>query len=238
MRFILYVNFWGTLEKIRGAVDGDPLFHRSDLRLAQARFAQVLRKAAEAAPECKVAHVSDTAYVSGSEVDSLLRFAAHSFQAQMRTNEGVFKFWPLRGAIACDTDPFLSPDLMLRENIWSLQLDGEAPIEAANLEKSAQKGVRLFLTENAAERVHALPLRACETRGLRHYEANWMAGPEKDGSYLTPETRAFLAMVTQSLHGRGGNYPRQTGASIEDLVDWSADGLRNDRAGTAKRRPH
>lgn len=237
MRFVLYVNFWGTLEKIRGAVDGDPLFQRSDLRSAQARFAQVLREAAEVHPECRVAHVSDTAYVSGNEVDPLLRFAARSFQAQMRTTEGGFKFWPLRGAIARDAGPLSPQDLMLRENIWSLRLDGEAPVEAANLEKSAQKGVRLFLTESAAETASALPLRACETRGLRHYEANWMTGPGRDDSYLTPETRAFLAMATQSLHGRGGNYPRQTGASVDDLVDWSTDCSVSGRTETAKSHP-
>lgn len=216
MRYIFYLNLWGTLEKLRGSDDSDTLFARRDLARAQARFAEVLLARSKTSPKCRVLHLPDSAYAVCSDVDPLLEFAAGVFQDTIRDRQAEFHFWPLRGAIACDRRTDDGIDLMSQGSFHSLRLDGEAPVEAAHLEKSAQKGARLFLTEAAANGARALRTRECETRGVRHVEANWMSS-----GFLTKETLEFFSRTSKTLFERGGNYPRQMGASLDDLTEWA-----------------
>ena len=217
MRYVLYVNLWGTLEKLRDAGADDVLFRRDDFNACQAHFAKVLDVLASASPSYEVSLASDTAYVTADALDTLVDFAAALFQAAVRPTGRPFALWPLRAAIAADDSPS-SPEksyVPVAKNLRSLAVWGAAPVEAANLEKSAQKGFRLFLTkECGATYCGSWPIRACETRGLEHYEIGWLASPK--GRELGEHFRREAAELLE----RGGNYSRKLGASLDDLTDW------------------
>lgn len=222
MRYVLYLNLWGTLEKIREATADDPLFQRNDLVDCQRHFETALALAAQRAPETEVLHFVDSAFAVSKNVVSLTHFANEVFRTILLGEGQTFCFWPVRGAIACDDEPivFQASD-RASSNFRSLPLYGPAPVEAANLEKSAQKGMRLFLTDAAARQSMGLNLRPCSTRGIEHFEANWLTSEFLARSYGEKSVHDHLHATAEILFSRGGNYARQMGASINDLVEWA-----------------
>ncbi|MCM2281431.1 MAG: hypothetical protein NDI61_06250 [Bdellovibrionaceae bacterium] len=215
MRYILYLNLWGTLEKLRDAPTDDSVFHATEFHLCQEHFLGILTEIASRSPKIQLFHSIDSAYAVCSSADAALDVAQQVFHASL-LNHARFVFWPLRGAIACD-DGATALSESLRPTLPNLQthfLFGQAPIEAANLEKTAQKGMRLFLSERAALGAKRLHLRTCSTRGLLHEEACWAQG-------LTNDLRDHMKIMAERLFEKNSNYARQMGASLDDLLEWS-----------------
>lgn len=217
MRYVLYLNLWGTLEKLRSASTSDTLFNTGDVLTCQQGFENTLSSVSLRYPTATILHATDSAHIVCPSIDELLLLARDVFQ-NLLAQRPPFVFWPLRGAIACDENAearsgFLSSGER-SEHFRSIALFGPAPIEAANLEKSAQKGFRLLLTTAAARDARTLPLRPCSTRGIEHMEACWSVG-------LDSEIRQALLGTMHALLERDGNYARQMASSIDDLLEWS-----------------
>jgi hypothetical protein len=230
--YVLYLNLWGTTAKLWEKTPGDHLFPESDLVACQKHFTNVLRSLARNSPALRVTQMGDLALATSSDSHALLRFTATVFQEMAIERVGSeerFRLWPLRGAIAKG----------IRENFGErsdtpgfsgASVPGTGSVEAAYLEKSAQKGMCLFLTREAARDIPAGLSRLTRTRltrGVEHFEFNWMKAQTIENS--TPflgrqvqdrTVREHLHRTSRELIDIESNYFQQMGASISDLLSW------------------
>jgi hypothetical protein len=235
--FVLYLNLWGTTAKLWESTPFDDLFSATELLNCQYHFHKILFEMPETFLNVEVIKMGDLAYVTSQDLETLLRLSCKVFQeiTLFQTHAGPeFKIWPIRGAIASQP---ASKDLFLKDSLF-----GTASVESAYLEKSGQKGMRLFLSSQAIEKngwknlenePHQLLrlMRPRTTRGLEHLEVNWMVADEHShntslGGYLkkTISDRTIeenLRTAAKSLIEIESNYCQQLGASIRDLLDWS-----------------
>lgn len=196
-RNVLYFNLWGTTAKMWEARTGDPIFSRDQIRTCQEHFATIIERTASRFAKIEAVAMADHGYVFANQADSLCLFAIEVFQTMYNYN-GQYVFWPLRAGIA-----------------------GEA-VEAAWLEKAGQKGARLLLSQPIGE---GLPrdfmIRPVETRGLAHFELNWLHWPQPP---WIPERinqiESHLIESALSLMNSETNYARQMASSIHDLTSW------------------
>jgi hypothetical protein len=132
----------------------------------------------------------------------------------MLSHINEFSLWPLRGAIA------VSPRL----DNPAEKFMGRGVVEAALIEKSALKGLRLFVTHEAL-RLGDSPVtfahRSSMVRGTEHHEVNWLANSDSqsDSEY---EVRLCKALTECANHllSLDSNYCCQLGSSLKDLLRW------------------
>lgn len=212
-RFVLYLNAWGTAAKLLAPDDGDTFSRPDDIRAFQKHFTSTLRESATCSPSIAVYQLGDVAFATCTELDPLLAFAIAVFRAILEP-PGRFAIWPLRGAI-CQGEWHV--DLQSKENLFeSISLEGDANVTAARLEKSAQKGMRLFIANDAAAHLsdsRRKTLRPSRAREIDLFEVNWLIDhPRLQGEL---ESRAPALMAVDS------NYCRQLAASFNDLIRWA-----------------
>jgi hypothetical protein len=195
LTYVLYLNLWGTTAKL--SPDQVPFcqkyFHQR-VRESAERFA------VEAYP------LVDYAYVYSSDLARLCTFAVDVFGA-MIFPEGRAPLWPLRGAIARGAEPALG----LEPIPWL----GVGSVHAAELEKSAQKGMRLLIDHRALTGAVREPTREFAVRGTGQFEVNWLV------PRLGEIDRERLVRVCADLMEEGTNYSQQLSASLSGLLRWA-----------------
>jgi hypothetical protein len=234
--FVLYLNLWGTTAKLWEKTPGDDLFPDSDLLSCQRHFTRTLHELVtqgpeSRSPELKAVQMGDLAYVTSSDPEELLLFGAQILQKMTIETCGEtqrFRLWPLRGAIArgVEANAFNWPET---KKFLGAAIPGPGSIEAAYLEKSAQKGMRLFLTDEVQKQIphhHAPIIRSRQTRGTEHFEINWMKAPTGETPYLDRRAQAqslreHLQRTSRELIEVESNYFQQLGASFADLLSWT-----------------
>ena len=154
MTYVLYLNLWGTNAKLpRDEVSLCQTFFHQRVRLSAGKYA------VEAYP------LVDYAYVYSHHLAPLTAFAVEVFGA-MIFPEGRAKLWPLRGAIAMGAQP--------AAGLIPIPWVGVGSVHAAELEKSAQKGMRLLIDHRAKDeelRPEAGDKRNATERQEKHQEA-------------------------------------------------------------------
>jgi hypothetical protein len=210
-QFVLFLNHWGACAKVLHPDDGGLYFRAEDLASCQQHFHETLLATAKGRKTVEVAQAGDDAYVYCDDVKFLLDFATRFFQ-DITVRAGAFSVWPVRGALAEGAEKI--------NELWT----GPGQVDAAYLEKSAQKGMRLFITEPLGARLQSKWFRQVSTKGYPHWEINWMkSGGE---SYLRralgPRTMAeHFDQAGTKLIGVDSDFCRQLGASFKDLLRWS-----------------
>lgn len=241
--YVLYVNLWGTTAKILQAQENSEhplasLYSQCSLIDCQVHFSHLLQtlttkhplpplNGSETSP-LNWAQIGDYAYLVSSNLPSLIQVATQLFQKMFIHND-TFTFWPLRAAIAYGT----SHVVCAAPTPHSVQflLNGSAAVRAALLEKSAQKGARLFLCPTSAQALTPninWPLRPTKMRGMEHFELNWLSPhfkvntAEASGHPLPLANLAsHLWQTANFLLEQNDNYSQQMGASLADLASWS-----------------
>ncbi len=213
MRYVLYLNLWGTSAKLLGdqSLTGSSteaestLFSSKDLVPCQTHFQRTVTQIADGR-ELQAFACVDYAYVFSTNLDELVSYASEVFQAMIFPS-GRPVIWPLRGAIA--EGLVANQDMLIP---WM----GPGLTKAAELEKSAQKGMRLLCERGLGP---SLRSRSFAVRGHEHVEVDWLS----HRGYLTDERRARLQRVIEDLMEIGTNYSQQLGASLSGFIKWSGD---------------
>ena len=194
MTYVLYLNLWGTNAKLpRDEVSLCQTFFHQRVRLSAGKYA------VEAYP------LVDYAYVYSHHLAPLTAFAVEVFGA-MIFPEGRAKLWPLRGAIAMGAQP--------AAGLIPIPWVGVGSVHAAELEKSAQKGMRLLIDHRAIGPIE-FPVREFAVRGTTQFEVNWME------SGLLSKHQSELAIACRELMAEGTNYSQQLSASLLGLMRWT-----------------
>ncbi|RYG28130.1 MAG: hypothetical protein EON93_19175 [Burkholderiales bacterium] len=102
------------------------------------------------------------------------------------------------------SDPLLSP----------VPWVGPGAVHAAELEKSAQKGMRLLIDSRVMSASIREPVQDFAVRGSPHFEVNWL----KSG--LNRIDRDRLTGICAELMSEGTNYSQQLSASLIGLLRW------------------
>ena len=189
---VLYINLWGTTAKIpeETIIECQTYFDRTltELCLELGLNGQSL---------------GDYGYVFGESLLDLTALASRLFQ-KMCFVRNTNCLWPLRAAIANGAIQVGSR--------WC----GPATVFAAELEKSAQKGMRLLIDrrcESLSENT-----RTIDVRGTTHFEYNWM----RAGDWLTVDRQTRLQAIASEWMNEGSNYSQQMASSLLGLLRWSA----------------
>jgi hypothetical protein len=227
--FVLYLNLWGASAKLWEKTPADHLFPFEDLLLCQTHFTRTLRRLSKEHPSLQVRQMGDLAYVTSDQLDALLEFSQAVFTEMVSPSSQEpkkIRLWPLRGGIAkCDGKPhgeLTEARDVVPSNYSGEPILGKGSVEAAHLEKSGRKGMRLFITKEAVElglanKALQSKLRPQSTKGLQHFEFNW--------TVELPETaREELRKISYELIEVESNYFQQLGASYSDLLSWSHSG--------------
>jgi hypothetical protein len=232
-QYVLYINMWGALSKLMQG--GFEIFAPSDVVKCQKHFAQNLHFL-EDEMNVTAYQSGDIAYVYSADLIDLITFASLLFQRTLIC-DGQFVLWPVRAAIACGiefnsmTSKHGSPYV------------GRGNVEAAWLEKSAQKGMRLFATKEARESIDSIitreapedhstsrptghsPSRSSENknlmrpsraRGIEHFEINWL-----NIKTMAPELEIQIPINAKNLMQIEDDYCRQLSASLTDVLSWN-----------------
>lgn len=208
--YVLFLDLWGTLAKLENA---------QEVESCQRHFFGTLDSLKSSTPEVTVTVSGDCASAYATELLPLLKFSTLLFQKMNLAGES-FQLRPLRGAIAFGS-------FYLGEG----KAVGIGNLEAARIEKTGQKGMRLFLTKDLATQAQEAGylVRESNARGLEHAEVNWMKTPkfENDlGPFLNQRrgeltTADWLTGSSKELFERNDSYFQQLGSSLTDLVRWS-----------------
>jgi hypothetical protein len=219
-QFVLYINAWGIGSKMMQG--GSEIFKPVDLLTFQKHFVETLDTLSRGS-NLEVRRAGDLAYVYSEKIGHLVELASRLFQETLIYKDS-FVLWPLRAALACDVESFEPTPSSIATYI------GKGNVEAAWLEKSAQKGMRLFATESTSEAIEKY-LRTNSTnlnfltrpsfaRGIKHQEINWL-----NSTYL--ERKTGNATIESHFQNRcrelmriEDDYSRQFSASLTDLVSW------------------
>ena len=144
----------------------------------------------------------------------------------VRESGGSNLFFPIRGAIAGGARAVVdtSASVPVKHPVPIVPWVGRAPVQAAELEKSAQKGMRLLIEQsviqNNIDLERSLTMRTFAVRGFEHYELNWLAPISADDHFLT-DNRDFYKFLTSRLMELETNYTQQLSASLSHLIYWS-----------------
>lgn len=190
--YVLYVNLWGTTAKLPepDVVRCQSWFHESIRRL-ETDFA------IEAYP------FIDFAYAFSDSLDKLVEFTARLFQSMCFPD----RVWPLRAAIASG---------VVAAHVKPIPWLGIGAVQAAELEKSAQKGMRVLI--HGAIDAPVARTRAIDVRGVTHRELNWM----NVGDWLSADQIKSLDAIAMDLMEEGTNYSQQLASSIFVLMKWAS----------------
>ena len=209
--FVLYLNLWGTSAKLLGddGLTGVPaeaeseLFSSKSLRACQMHFAQTVLKLGHDA-NIDVYPLGDFAYAFSMDLPKLTKLGAEVLLAMISPN-GKDLIWPVRGAIARGVEN--CPELPLP---WI----GAGLTKAAELEKSAQKGMRLLIEKFGDAPAVGYPVRTIAIRGFEHYEVNW-THEDSRAEKIPDLARRLMELET--------NYSQQLSSSLSGLIRWHKD---------------
>ncbi len=207
-RYVLYLNLWGTTAKHLTAEDEGLVFDPARLAECQTHFREILEGNA---PTEKTLYAIDYALLFSDSAAELAQTAQMLFQKICERN-GAFVFWPLRAAIASDQN--------------GSSFAGHASVLAGLLEKSGQKGFRLFASEEVGRELsdragENFRLRPIATRGLQHFELNWMTPDFLQTSVAGSSFRHHYNDAIARLFEVDGNYYQQMAGSLADLMRWT-----------------
>ena len=211
--FVLYLNLWGTSAKLLGrdGLTGTPaeaesdLFQGQTLRKCQMHFAKTLLEAGREA-NVEVYPLGDFAYAFSSDLSKLVKLGSDLMLAMISPN-GHDLIWPVRGAIARGI-----------EQVSELPLPwiGAGLTKAAELEKSAQKGMRLLIEKFGEVPDVGYPVRTIAIRGFEHYEVNWLlknGAADSKAEKIPDLARRLMKLET--------NYSQQLSSSLTGLLRWT-----------------
>lgn len=210
--FVLFLDFWGGAARA---------LNQNDLLDGQKHFLDSLTKVSAAHPDLEVVHAGEVAYVYSKDLNPLLQFAFSIFKLMILNGDEI-SIRPLRAGIAQGTS-------ILRTGSVKTRL-GPGNVEAARLEKSALKGMRLFLTKELGERLEKegeFQVRTSNARGIEHGEINWLLPDPMFPDFLQKTLgdrplREQLHQLARSWIEANDNYTQQLGASLNELLKWEA----------------
>lgn len=213
--FVLFLDFWGGAARSQ---------HQDELLKGQSHFLGSLFATQAAYPSVEVQRAGDVAYAYDLDLKTLIHFAFTLFK-KMTLDEGRLLVRPLRAGISQGT-------VHVETQAARLRL-GPGNVEAARLEKSALKGMRLFVSKEIGEKLLAQgspsQVRTSNARGIEHGELNWLQADPVFSDYLGMEIegrplREVMREQARTWIEAHDNYTQQLGASLNELLKWDAKG--------------
>jgi hypothetical protein len=225
-QFVLYLDSWGFVAR---QLDNQEPQDPTELEASQLHFCSVLCGLAKEYPQSQIEHSGDVAYIFSNSLEESVAFAFAAFK-RMTVEDDRFHLRTLRGGIARGTLPIplsLSSSLD-RPNLHLSKHIGVGQVEAAKLEKSCQRGMRLFISKELGaeiEQGRKYPVRLNNTKGYEHWEACWVAPDPLHADYLNfrieqRPVREIFIQISRELIEIPENSSQQLGSSINEMVRW------------------